>query len=232
MRRDDQARRRSLDVLYLMNAQVSHQAEDVPGRNQAVLPRALAEHDEQADFYDQGDAVKALRFRIAWAMVFVALAALDFTAIRAVFDYRGPTSYLLGIGAMPMANVLVVGLLAGRRRRGGGTFLIGFEAFGMMALGAYVVSAILFAKELVIPYLRLVSTPFLLYLDNLERTSLPPYLAIYYLILAVLLGLPLLAFALIGGFFCRGLATAVDRKAIAIAKCVTRSANSSGVGSR
>jgi hypothetical protein len=214
-----------------MNTQVSHQGEDVRGRNQAVLPRVLAEFGVSADFYDQGVAVNALRFRIAWGMVFVALAALDFTAIRAVFDYRGPTSYLLGIGAMPMANVLVVGLLVGHRRRGGRRFLIGFEAFGAMALGAYVVSSSLFAEELVIPYLRLVFTPFLLYLDNVTRMSLQSYLAIYYLILAVLLGLPLLAFGLIGGFFCRGLATAVDRTAIAIAQCAARSPNSS-VGSQ
>jgi presenilin-like A22 family membrane protease len=69
-------------------------------------------------------------------MVFVALSALDFTAIRAVFDHRGRTSYLLGLGAMSMANVLVVGLLVGHRSRGGRRFLIGFEAFGTMALAA------------------------------------------------------------------------------------------------
>jgi hypothetical protein len=142
-------------------------------------------------------------------MVFVALAALDLTAIRAVFDHRGPTSYLLGTGAMPMANVLVVGLLVGHWRRRGRRFLIGFEAFGTMALAAYVVSASWFAKELVIPYLRLVYTPSISRM--FIRMSLQSYFVIYYLILAVLLGLPLLAFALIGGFFCRGLATAERR---------------------
>ena len=156
-------------------------------------------------------AVKVLRFRIACFMVFVALAALDFAAIRAVFDHRGPTSYLLGIGAMPMANVLMVGLLVRDWRRGGHRFLIGFEAFGMTALAAYIVSASLFAKELVIPYLRLVHTPFVSYIDALARTSIQCYFVIYYLILAVLLGLPLLAVALIGGFFFRRLANAGRR---------------------
>jgi hypothetical protein len=175
--------------------------------------------------------VKALRFRIAWVMVFVALAALDFTAIRAVFDHRGPTSYLLGLGAMPLTNILVIGLLVGHWRRRGRRFLMGFEVFGMMALGAYAILASLFAKELVIPYIRLLHTPFIINVENSIRMSHESYFLIYYLILAVLLGLPLLAFGLIGGFFCRGLATAVDRTAIAIAQCAARSPNSS-VGSQ
>ena len=140
-------------------------------------------------------AVKVLRFRIACFMVFVAVAALDFTAIRAVFDHKGPTSYLLGIGAMPMANVLAVGLLVGDWRRAGHRFLMGFEAFGTMALAAYVVSASLFAKELVIPYLQAVHSPLVSYIDVLTRVLPQSYFVIYYLILAVLLGLPLLAFA-------------------------------------
>jgi hypothetical protein len=155
-----------------------------------------------------------IRFRLAWILVFVAFAALDFAAIRAVIDHRGPTSYLLGIGAMPMANVLVVGILVGQQRRRGRRFLIGFEAFGTMALAAYAVSASLFAKELVIPYIRLLHMPFMLNIDNYMRMSRQPYFVSYYLILAVLLGLPLLAFALIGGFFCRRLADAGRRDQI------------------
>ena len=99
--------------------------------------------------------MKVPRFRIAWVMVFVAIAALDFGAIRAVFDRNSRTSYLLGIGALPMANVLVVGLLIGHRRRGSRRFLLGFEAFGAMALAVYVTVASLFTEDLVIPYLRL-----------------------------------------------------------------------------
>ena len=77
-----------------------------------------------------------------------------------------------------------------------------------MALAAYVVSASLFAKKLVIAYLRLVHAPLMSYIDNVIIMSHQSYFVIYYLILAVLLGLPLLAFALIGDLFCRGLATA------------------------
>jgi hypothetical protein len=175
--------------------------------------------------------VKAIRFRIAWIMVFVALAALDFTAIRAVFEHRGPTSYLLGLGAMPMANVLVVGLLVGHWRRRGRRFLIGFEAFGTMALAAYAVSASLFAKELVIPFIRLLHTPFMLNIDESVRIPHQSYFVIYYLTLAVLLGLPLLAFALIGGFFCPRLATARRRDQIMPHRAVNQSCDSPDLAS-
>jgi uncharacterized membrane protein YeiB len=83
--------------------------------------------------------MKPPRFRIAWIMVAVAVAALDFWAIRAVFDRNSRTSYLLGIGAMPMANVLVVGLLIGRWRRRSPKFLSGVAVFGAMALAVYVI---------------------------------------------------------------------------------------------
>ena len=41
---------------------------------------------QQASFHDQGIAVNVRRFRIAWVMGFVAFAALDLAAIRAVLD--------------------------------------------------------------------------------------------------------------------------------------------------
>ena len=49
------------------------------------------------------------RFRIAWVMIFVAIAALDFAAIRAFF-VSGDVA-LLVLGALPMANILAVGIL-------------------------------------------------------------------------------------------------------------------------
>jgi hypothetical protein len=56
--------------------------------------------------------------------------------------------------------------------------------------------------------------PIMLNIDKSITMSHLSYLVIYYVILAVLLGLPLLAFALIGGFFYRGLATAERRDQI------------------
>ena len=83
--------------------------------------------------------MKPPRFRIARIMVAVAIAALDFGAIRALLprhehvldDQRG---VYLSLGALPMANVLAVVFLVGRHRPGSRPFLLGFEAFGAMAL--------------------------------------------------------------------------------------------------
>ena len=59
---------------------------------------------------------KVPRFRIASFMVVVAVVALDFSMIRAMPVIGPPTSVLLVIGALPMANVLPVILLIGHRR--------------------------------------------------------------------------------------------------------------------
>ena len=73
------------------------------------------------------------RFRIAWVMVAVAIAALNLAVIRVLLG--SPVGELVVLGALPMANVLAVGLLIGLRRRGSRPFLLGFEAFGAMASG-------------------------------------------------------------------------------------------------
>lgn len=76
------------------------------------------------------------RFRIAWVMVAIAIAALDFAAIRA-FLVSGEVA-LLVLGALPMANILAVGILIAKQRPGSRPFLLGFEAFGAMALATFI----------------------------------------------------------------------------------------------
>ncbi len=72
--------------------------------------------------YNEEVILKLLRYRIAWLMVFVAIAALNFGAIRALSNIRTPlnnnTIDVLSLGALPMANVLAVGILTGQQRRG------------------------------------------------------------------------------------------------------------------
>lgn len=71
-------------------------------------------------------------------MVAVAIAAIDFGAIRALFALRaGNAAVFLLVGALPMANVLIVGLLIARQRPGSRPFLLGFELFGAIALTLY-----------------------------------------------------------------------------------------------
>jgi hypothetical protein len=141
--------------------------------------------------------VKPPRFRIAWIMVAVAIAAFDFMVIRRLVDYRTPTGDFLLLGALPMANVLAIGMLVGQRRPGSRPFLLGFVAFGAMALAVFVAGAIFFTDELVMPYLALVLRPMVTIIGQRPPVVLIP---IWFSCAVFMLGLPQLAFALLGGF--------------------------------
>ena len=82
--------------------------------------------------------MKIPRFRLAWLIAFVAIAALNFGAMRALLGFNSVTARLLLVGALPMVNVLVVGILIAQRQPGSRTFLLGFVALGAMALAFYV----------------------------------------------------------------------------------------------
>jgi hypothetical protein len=142
------------------------------------------------------------RFRIAWAMVAVAIAALDFGAIRAVLGSQGgrlgsETGILLLLGALPMANILAVGILIGQRRPGSRPFLLGFEAFGAMALALYIALANGgLHGDLLMPYLG----PLIDLMEKIIGRDRPfVFIPILCFGIAVMLGWPQVAFALIGG---------------------------------
>ena len=145
------------------------------------------------------------RFRIAWVMVAVAIAALDFGAIRALLARHGNAlddqrSMCLLLGALPMTNVLAVGMLIGQRRPASRPFLLGFEAFGAMALVLFIALAICFPREVVLPYL----TPVLVLIERTIGNDRPFVLIPIVCVVAVaLLGWPQVAFALAGGFLSR-----------------------------
>ena len=80
--------------------------------------------------------MKMPRFRIAWLMVAVAIAGIDFGVIRTLL-----AELFLVMGALSMANVLVVGLLIAQQRPSSRPFLWGFEVFGAMALALYILLA-------------------------------------------------------------------------------------------
>jgi hypothetical protein len=137
-------------------------------------------------------------------MVVIAVVALNLTAMRAVSDIRSHTNNhgvaILALGVLPMANILAVGLLIGRRQRGSRPFLLGFEAFGAAALVVYLALVGFFAEGSVMPYLYLVLNP-------LAKT-IGLHIPVFYSVTAVMLGLPQLAFALIGGVLSRQFAIA------------------------
>ena len=143
--------------------------------------------------------MKVPRFRIAWIMVFVALAALNFSALRSALDDPSPTIELLALGATPMATVLMIGLLIGYWRHVCRPFIMGFELFGALALALYIVLASCTGDKTIAPYVSLFLEP----LGNVVGTDRSViFIPIAYSVAVVVLGLPQLAFALIGGVLC------------------------------
>jgi hypothetical protein len=136
-------------------------------------------------------------------MVAVAIVALDFAAIRAFLDSPdSPEVGLLVLGALPMANVLAVAILIGQQRPGSRPFLLGFEAFGAMALALFVALARFFPGAGPINFY-----PALVMIQPMEKIigqNRPfVFIPIACLGYVVILGWPQVAFALIGGFLFR-----------------------------
>ncbi len=140
-------------------------------------------------------------------MAFVALAALDFGAIRAMFG--SPMGHSLLLGALPMGNVMAVGILVGQQRPGSRQFLLGFGAFGTMALTFYVVAFACFFHESYVlvgsflaPWLKLMETV-------IGRNRPFVFVPITCFGIVVMLGWPQVAFALVGGWLSRRFKVAV-----------------------
>jgi hypothetical protein len=146
--------------------------------------------------------VKAPRFRIASVMLVVGIIALDFGAIRAVFDLESRFLFLLCVLVIPMANILAVGLLLAFLRPRSRDFLKGFEVFGAMAL-VFVAVLAMRAEGLVQLYL---GPPMALYEATIGpppplRQDWPSYqLLVGFCFLSLWATWPQLAFALMGGF--------------------------------
>jgi hypothetical protein len=156
------------------------------------------------DFSAQEVAVRLPRFKIAWMMFLVAIAGINFAGIRPLLDDNGQADtvrVLLSLGALPVANVLVVGMLIARKRPGSRPFLLGFEVFGALALAPYIVAAT-FSRSGNGPLDRYLS----LQLDPL-RPVIQPYTFVsvateLFVAIFMLVG-PQLVFALIGGLLSR-----------------------------
>jgi hypothetical protein len=149
------------------------------------------------------------RFSIAGIMVAAAIAALNLTALRFLLEDAAPPAYrseaveVLCVGVPPMASLLALGALILYRRRAGQekphTFLPGFEIFGTAALLLFVALACYAPRE-VVDYLRPL-------LDLLERSigrASPLFIPVIIATVALILTLPQLAFALMGGWLSIG----------------------------
>jgi hypothetical protein len=174
-------------------------------RSQVVLAGFPREFDRSANFHAQEAVMKGPRLRIAWVMAAVAIAALDFWGIREflgaqMFGLASETDAYLLLGALPMANVLGVGILIGQQRPGSSPFLLGFEIFGALALTIYVVLSCMPHHPLLRDYAEL-------WVDPIRENMRPlgPFL-VYPMICfvgVVMLGWPQVAFALFGGLLSR-----------------------------
>ena len=138
------------------------------------------------------------RFRIAWLMVAVAIAALDFGAIRAL-DYPQGGRVLM-LGALPMANVLVASLLVGYVGSEDRAFYMGFAFFGTIALSSFI-ALVKFSPGphgVIASYLQLLLLvlPPKQALSNTKLFVLVPAVVCGFLLM---LSGPQLAFALLGG---------------------------------
>jgi hypothetical protein len=137
-------------------------------------------------------------------MVFTAIAALNLGAIRAVSDHLGPVSRLLAVGALPMANLLVFGLVAVCLHRGSRSFLVGFEVLGALALAFYVMAIVSpshresFPQMIVLGYMRLAWG----LLPTRAAHTIPGVLTAYSA-LSLWITWPQLTLAMIGGAFTR-----------------------------
>jgi hypothetical protein len=142
-------------------------------------------------------------------MVAVALAALDFGVIRALAPSWDGLGGFLILGALPMLNVLLFGLLIAGQRPTSRPFFLGFEVFGAAALALYVVLLSGFLEEVLIPYLSL--------FDNLLDKPLVGYGPIVFVlvgnsVIVLALSLPQIALALLVGFLARRYKITITRR--------------------
>ena len=179
------------------------------GRNQAVFTRLPPVLDVWAGFHDQEVALKAPRFGIAWVMVFVAVAAINFAAVRLELDHHTEFGEMLVLGALPMASVLAVGLLFGLRRPDRRPCLFGFTLFGAMALVFSVILNVFFREATLVPYVSLFLEP-LWSIIGLDRSVV--WIPAAYSIAVGVFTLPQVAFALLGGFLFRKFKITITRR--------------------
>jgi hypothetical protein len=151
-------------------------------------------------FWDNEVAMKTPSFRIAWLMVAVAIAALDVKVMRDVVGSRSSRNIGLVLGSLPMVNALAVGVLFDQRRRACRWSLLGFEVFGAISVALYIALWSNFDYEIERTYLKPL-------IDLLQRTIGQDhpniFIPILYVGVMLMVGLPQLALALVGGFLTR-----------------------------
>jgi hypothetical protein len=128
-------------------------------------------------------------------MALVAIIALDFAEIRAL---QGATG--IAVGALPMANILGAVYLALRRKPDSRAFLLGFQAFGMFAIAAFVIAISYYEHQIIMNYIVPLRRP----IENLMDHESPLLrVAAVFPVVVLAIALPQLLFAFLGGYFAR-----------------------------
>jgi hypothetical protein len=153
--------------------------------------------------------LRAPRFGIAWIMAIIALAAINLAVLRAAQDHYNQTIELLLAGALPMVDVLTIGILAGYKRHDRRSFLLGFLLFGGLAASFYFFLVLRFSEEVVLPYVQFFLKPVW---EMFREKPTPAFLLIAYPMGIVLLVWPQLAFALLGGYVSRRYKVTIVRR--------------------
>ena len=143
------------------------------------------------------------RVQIAELMAVIAIVALDVATVQALLTtatHSPAEAWSVILGALPMANILTAGLLVAHRRRSTPPILFGFELFGVFALINFIYVAVLLNGLLKL-YLFVSFRPLASLAGNLFSLPFPvvSILGIYSFEVIMLL-LPQLGFALLGGF--------------------------------
>jgi hypothetical protein len=139
--------------------------------------------------------MKWYRFSISSLMAVVLVVALDCMALNMLIVrplFRVPLSELILLGALPMANILTIGLLRlWADRKGWGRtrpFLVGFEVCGWVTLLVFVTCAVLATDS------------FHDVVGDILRSCLSPENPLFLILAVVILLLPQLALAVVGGW--------------------------------
>lgn len=155
--------------------------------------------------------MKFLRFRLAGMMAFVAFAALYFGGLRTFDEFVSPVPQAFLLGTLPMAIIVATAVVIGQLRPGTSPFLRGFEAFGAMALVAYAALILSSGPAALHHYFALLDEPWDKTIGG-AASFLSDLISPF--VLVIILGLPQLAFALIGGFLSKRYRITITRREI------------------
>jgi hypothetical protein len=137
-------------------------------------------------------------------MAFIAIVALNLGAMRAIAGFTSPdlTSMWLvmsvGLACQGVLTVLAIGLLIGYRSRASRRSIAGFEAFGIAALALYSAGVVTYSQELIPQFQNAVRPLADLLRDGPFMSTGKMWLA--HLIIELIVSIPLLALAAVGGF--------------------------------